>query len=647
MLHSLVDNWSNYDVTKIKRKIDEIKVVSFDIFDTLIKRDIKNPVDLFQIVERKTNCKNFAQKRIAAEKLARKTLAVEEVTLTDIYTFLDVPYDIEKLMDCEIECEIAISSINYEIIGLFRFCVKNKIVVLTSDMYLPQSVIERILEKNGISGYKKIFLSNNYGKTKLYGELYRKVIDNIGVKPSEIVHIGNSFKADFIAAKRLGIRSVKCSTYKNRLQRVYDNCLLAEPFKYELLQSFLNNHTPASSNDEYYTFGYEVFGPLLYGFVKWLHEEIKRDNIEQIFFLSRDGYIMKKLYDQMGYITPSFYLEVSRRSLRVPRYNRSYSYEDMIETLTVPNMTNVIQIMDSFGLDYSEYISEISQCGISVEEQVKRDTLKENAKFRLLFNIIKEDLFTNAEKEKERLLKYLLKYDFSKKTAIVDIGWGGSMQKYLLESLKDLKINCNITGYYVGVTRKAKENLKLNMYRARGYAFDCLNKDEQELESSYIGLIESLFLEQDGSVKCYVEKNFNVTALRYDYEYLEDGHLSDEAINVSRVQEGAVKFASDFDKSINSELIGSDSKVFYGNMHEVGANPINRNIKQFGTFRFFNCGNQVQLAHPRKLSTYCVHRSLLKKDIYDSQWKIGFLKALLKLDLPYTKMYSILRRLAN
>lgn len=77
-----------------------------------------------------------------------------------------------------------------------------------------------------------------------------------------------------------------------------------------------------------------------------------------------------------------------------------------------------------------------------------------------------------------------------------------------------------------------------------------------------------------------------MTALRYDYEYLEDGHLSDEAINVSRVQEGAVKFASDFDKSINSELIGSDSKVFYGNMHEVGANPINRNIKQFGTFRF-------------------------------------------------------------
>lgn len=647
MKHSVVDNWSNYDPVKIKENLKEVKVVSFDIFDTLLKRDIKRPTDLFRIVERKTGCKGFTKKRIAAELEARRTAGKEEVTLDEIYALLDISYDIEKLKTCEIECEIEVSCVNYDLIELFKFFIDKKIVVLTSDMYLPKEVIKMMLDKNGIVGYKKIFLSNNYRMTKINGNLFRIVINELNVKPSELLHIGNSFKADFWVPKCLGIKSIKCATYKNRLQREYKNCLGAEQLSYELLQSFLNNHTPKTSDNQYYKFGYEVFGPLLYGFIRWLHEETKRDNIEQIFFVSRDGYIMKKLYDQMDYDIPAFYFEASRRSLRVPRYNRSCSYEDIIKTLTVPNMTNVIQIMDSFGLEYSDYIREITECGITIDEQVKRDCLSENKKFRKLFDLIKESLFDNAENETHTLLKYLLRYDFSKKTAIVDIGWGGSMQMYLLDSLKDMGINCDMTGYYVGMTLKARKNFAGSNCKAKGYAFDCLNRNDQELESSYIGLIESMFLEQCGSVKCYVEQAGNIIAKRYQYEYLRDGTVAEEAVIVSQVQSGALKFAMDFEKSINSDLIDSDRKVFYGNMHEVGANPKNINIKQFGDFRFFNCGIQVYLAHPRNLLMYCVHPKLLKRDIYSSQWKIGFLKALLKIDLPYTKVFNILRRMAK
>lgn len=647
MIYSLVDNWSNYDLKRIKKNLKGIKVVSFDIFDTLLKRDVKRPTDLFQVVERKTGCKGFARKRVVAEERARRTVNKEEITLDEIYALLNTSYDIKKLKECEVECEIEMSCINYEVIDLFEFFTSSKIVVLTSDMYLPQEVIKRMLDKNGIVGYKKIFLSNNYRKTKFSGELFKIIIDELGVQPSELLHIGNSFKADFLIPKRLGIKSVKCATYKNRLQREYKNCLGAEQLSYELLQAFLNNHTPKNFNDEYYKFGYEVFGPLLYGFIRWLRKETEKDNIEQIFFLSRDGYVMKKLYDQVEHNIPAFYFEASRRSLRVPRYNSSYSYGDIVRTLTVPNMTNVVQIMDSFGLEYSAYKKEIAKCGISIDAQVKRDNLNKNEKFRKLFGLIKEDLFENSENEKEILLKYLLKYDFDKRTAIVDIGWGGSMQKYLLESLNDVGINCDMTGYYVGLTLKSRKNFVGSNSKAKGYAFDCLNRDDEELESSYIGLIESMFLEPDGSVKCYVEQRGNVVAKRYKYEYLEDGILANEATIVSKVQEGALRFSLDFDKSVNSELIDDNKKIFYGNMHEVGVNPKNINIKQFGNFRFFNCGNQVYLAHSRKLLRYCTKPELLKRDIYDSQWKIGFLKALLKINLPYKKIFDILRRMAN
>lgn len=40
--------------------------------------------------------------------------------------------------------------------------------------------------------------------------------------------------------------------------------------------------------------GYETFGILLYGLCNWIHNDIKKNKIDKIFFLSRDGYIIKK-----------------------------------------------------------------------------------------------------------------------------------------------------------------------------------------------------------------------------------------------------------------------------------------------------------------------------------------------------------------
>ena len=56
----------------LKQKIATADVVSFDIFDTLIARDVLRPVDLFVFLERKMQkegipCKSFAVQRRAAE----------------------------------------------------------------------------------------------------------------------------------------------------------------------------------------------------------------------------------------------------------------------------------------------------------------------------------------------------------------------------------------------------------------------------------------------------------------------------------------------------------------------------------------------------------------------------------------------------
>ena len=647
MIKRKLDNWTCFNENKIQKQLKNVTIVSFDIFDTLIKRDVVKPIDVFKVVEKISGYEGFAQKRVLAENIARNKTNKNEISLQDIYECLGVSeYDKEKLMEVEIDCEIKISAPNLDMISFFNRCKEFKQVILVSDMYLTRDVIEKILKKNQVMGYQKFYLSNEVDKTKLNGELFKFVLNDLQIKADKILHIGNSFRADYLAPKKFGIKSLKCATYKNRLQRKYSNVLNGNILNFELLNNFLNNHTP-NTTDTYYKFGYEVFGPLLYGFIRWLYKEARDKGIEQIFFLSRDGYVMKQLYEELDLSIPSFYLEVSRRSLRVPTFNKKQLFNEIIQSLTVPNMSNLVQILDSFGLEPIEYEKEIKECGLSFEEPLKRDNLINNNKFKNLFEVIKEDIFANANKERENFIAYIKQFNFNKKSAIVDIGWGGSMQKYLEETLREIGINTDIIGYYVGLTLKSKENLLPQGFIAKGFAFDCLNRDDFELESSYIGLIETMFLEQRGSVKNYSQIGNKVIANRYDYEYLVDGKYLKEASFVSNIQKGALQFSNDFNGSLADEIINFDNRIMYGNMHEVGENPTSLNIKQFGKFEFFNCGDRVYLANPNNIIKYCLHPKCLKKDLYDSQWKIGFLKALFHIRLPYRRLFSVLRRIAN
>ena len=73
----------------IKKKIASYEIISFDIFDTMLLRDVPNPQDIFTVIEQKYKIKNFKKRRINAENLARKFSKQNEVTINDIYKYLD------------------------------------------------------------------------------------------------------------------------------------------------------------------------------------------------------------------------------------------------------------------------------------------------------------------------------------------------------------------------------------------------------------------------------------------------------------------------------------------------------------------------------------------------------------------------------
>ncbi len=49
-------------------------IISFDIFDTLITRNMYEPNDIFKLMEEKLNIESFTEKRQLAENEARKIL---------------------------------------------------------------------------------------------------------------------------------------------------------------------------------------------------------------------------------------------------------------------------------------------------------------------------------------------------------------------------------------------------------------------------------------------------------------------------------------------------------------------------------------------------------------------------------------------
>ena len=210
----------------LKSLINKHAVISFDIFDTLIERMVEKPSDIFLIVGRivlgEGQEEEFCIDRKRAEFDARAEARSGEATLETIYEKIPQKYITikEKLKITEIEVELKYCKPKMSLLSYFHYALKlDKPIYLISDMYLSSDIIEQMLQKCGIRGYQKIYVSNEYEKNKISGQLFTQVIEDNEIKKKEMFHIGDSIKADFIGARRVGISSFLIRR-KNRIGRL-------------------------------------------------------------------------------------------------------------------------------------------------------------------------------------------------------------------------------------------------------------------------------------------------------------------------------------------------------------------------------------------------------------------------------------------
>lgn len=224
---------------------------------------------------------------------------------------------------------------------------------------------------------------------------------------------------------------------------------------------------------------------------------------------------------------------------------------------------------------------------------------------------------------------------------MVDIGWGGTMQNCLVNILNSLGIKNDLCGYYLGLDRRSVKILGTNNLSAAGYVFDYLShNDDQDLIIKFTGLCEILFLEPAGSVKKYkLIADQQVIVERFPYEY-SGNQQKKQSQFIQSVQQGALKFVSEFNNSSIADYINPDIKTMFAPLYQLGTQPTLKETQQFGDFEFFDAGEVSFLSEPRSLLWYLRHLKKLASDLDASVWKMGYLKRLFKLNLNYARLYD-------
>ncbi len=613
---------------------DKYRYISFDIFDTLVLRNVNKPTDVFKVVEEKYNSiykdkvKDFSINRIKAQVDVSKWDTKVETLIEDFYEELKKYYNkdvCKKLYELEKEVEINLCVPNRKYINLYSNLVKdNKKIIITSDMYLDIDTIKEILNKCGITKYEKLYLSSKYQKRKSNGSMYDFIIKDLNISKKDIIHIGDNNISDNIIPRLKGINTIHV---KNKKQVMFYNKKVNNN-DYDMLENFISNNVDLNKS-YYYKMGYETFGPILYGFSKWLHESIKTD---KIFFLSRDGYLISKAFDILEK-KEGTYFYASRRALIIPTLFMEDNLKSMTDKLYIRDYIKISNLFRKLGLEEKDFKDIVTKHGYGVNDSIKyEDLFKE--KFTKLFNEIKPIIHNNSKKEYNLLFQYMQQEHFNGDVSIVDIGWNGNMQMSFNNIIKNTNDKTNIEGFYVGILPESKNIGKINMH---GFLFDEKNNRDIYLCLKVINSIfESMFLAPHGSVKKYKKEKGKIKPILLEYEFDE----GIEKKSYEEIQEGALQFVRDFNSSDLKYILDIDSRLSFYNMQKFAYYPKLRDIEKFGDFKFLE-DDIIYLAKPKKIIYYLTHPKELFKDVYTSGWLIGFMKRLTKINIFYTQLYKL------
>lgn len=283
-------------------------VNSFDIFDTLLARTVRDPTDIFDIIEKTLNYDNFKTLRLTAQWNSDQTMD----SIYQQFKLLTGESDdkIKVLRSFELKTEME------NTIPIISNILKIKDGdILVSDMYLSHDEIISLLNYHKINPNITLFVSPG-GKGQ--GYMWEKLIKQYKINN----HIGDNYHSDIVMSSKYGIEGTHTQIYK--FSYLEDKLLSLNFELCSLLRRFRLMNPYADDTLEYKIYDQQIQYniPLLLFTCKKLETILVSENRTKVLFLSRDGCLIYKLFSFLYPQYKSVYFYSSRFVNR--NYNNDY-----------------------------------------------------------------------------------------------------------------------------------------------------------------------------------------------------------------------------------------------------------------------------------------------------------------------------------
>jgi FMN phosphatase YigB (HAD superfamily) len=478
-----------------------IAVVTADVFDTLVFRTVRKPVDAFALLgarlaeqgllAHRLPADSFQGLRQESERAARETLhdaaGTWEVTIREIYEAFPGwarAGDLHELIEAEVAVERELCVPDLEVSALLIAAQEaGKRVALVSDNYLGAGNLRAILAQPplGELDLQTVFCSCDH-RTGKGGDLWEIAIAQLGVRPGQILHIGDNERDDVAKPAELGVRAVFYSQRpeeseptleaERRLVAAADARPLPRgvPGGSDFGLTALRGKVLGARWDvpqgmyPYWEYGASVLGPAFAGFADWVAREARIMGFSRVSCLMREGTFLSELVraaDDARRQPPAEALEVAPLWL-----NRHTCLVASMDDINHSSLTHLYKGRTSLTMRQALALLGLTPADIPALAG-HGDTRLDDATIRdALINELRDDeelkakASVHARKQRERVVALLeAAADEDGRVLLVDLGWGASIQDLANRCLRAAGSDVYTTGLYLLTHAGATERM--------------------------------------------------------------------------------------------------------------------------------------------------------------------------------------------
>lgn len=623
-------------------EMSQVSAVSFDIFDTALLRSCLQPNHVFFFLKDREPFKSLSLsseqihiRRIRAEQDAREKLFQEtqsiEVNLSEIYRQFchvsDISADLApQMVAAEQEIEFVLANPNPAVFRLYKqACEQNKTILFLSDTFFDRNFLYQLLIRSGYEvAPDQIFSSSDHRHGKYSGELIRIACKQSNIAPRQLLHIGDDKKSDGDGAVKANAKSLLHPFTPHRRYHIR-----AGSSFHQKIETLVHGIALAKSDgaDFWFQLGQQAFGPLFAGFALWLIQQFRRDNIQKAVFMLRDGFILSEVYNLFRGDYPDLpsveLLCSSRRAFGIAALGCSNTIDTEFLIVSA-NPRPAKEFLTRFNLDAEKLSHVFRQAGFSSPDEIVDHRGSPAKVLSLLRHAdVLAQLNQRALVERKLLIRYLEQQQIlgDKKTALIDLGWNGTVQKSLVTILNFENIHHDLTGYYLGTFPRIQDP-ELSHYRYESYL--CHEGEPHSIAASISScreLFEIICTNFQGSLRHFTKSEGKISPVFDEVETTPE-----QLAIVKTIHDGILAYAKDFlSLSLAKNISFIPLELAAAPVTRIINHPTAREAQSIGSLQIGDGLGSLTRKPLAQFSSNSFDFLSLQSDYKNAYWKQGLL----------------------